>query len=267
MKNGRKKQIIKKLRGGVDPNLKKKIVLGIYVFFGIVIAYLGRSADTTTLSRGFALLYSGQCNSMSELALDYMGMGNPICSLHHRIIVLIACALKGHRDALMEIVYSVSIVGSSPFLIYGAIDKLAGLIASETERLIGQQGLSIEDINRPITSQIQNQSNDIVDCASSSVEELADRIRNTPGLYDKLLQAIGQFPEFNVRQVNEELIETASNPNSPANSRNASLEFVETTILPEERGGRRKRSKSKRRKMTKKNKKYTRKNKKYSKKT
>jgi hypothetical protein len=193
---------------------------------------------------------------MSELALDFLGIGNPICTLHHRMIVLIGCAMKGHTDALMQIFGAIATSIASPFLLHVAVDRAAALIEGRVSALMGQQGLTIEDINRPTT--IQDEQNILTELgdrpaitAAKTAEEIKEEITRL-GLLDQIRSLL------NLQEMtNEERIEEIHEEASRANSKESSQE---------KGGSRRKRSKSKRRKMTKKNIKHTRKHKKHSRK-
>lgn len=256
MSGGRKKKNRRKRMRGGDPNFRKKVVVGIYLFMGIVLSYVIGNMDKTTLIRGLEMLYSGQCNSMSELALDFLGIGNPICSAHHRMIVLIGCAMKGHIEAVMQILGAVSTSIASPFLLHRAVESAASIIEGRVSALMGQQGLTIEDINRPIS--IQGEQNTLTPSgdrpaitAAKTAEEIKDEIERL-GLMDQIRSLL------NLKQMTDEArIEEIHEEASRANSKESSQEHG---------GSRRKRSKSKRRKITKKNIKHTRKHKKHSRK-
>jgi hypothetical protein len=256
MSGGRKKKNRRKRMRGGDPNFRKRVVVGIYLFMGIVLSYVLGNMDKTTLIRGFEMLYSGQCNSMSELALDFLGLGNPICSTHHRMIVLIGCAMKGHMDAVMQILGAVATSIASPFLLHAAVERSAAIIEGQVSALMGQQGLTIEDINRP--NMIQDEQNILTTLgdtpaitAAKTAEEIKVEIVRL-GLLDQIRALL------NLKQMTDEArIEEIHEEASRANSKESSQEYG---------GSRRKRSKSKRRKMTKKNIKHTRKHKKHSRK-
>lgn len=256
MSGGRKKKNRRKRMRGGDPNFRKRVVVGIYLFMGIVLSYILGNMDKTTLIRGLEMLYSGQCNSMSELALDFLGLGNPICSAHHRMIVLIGCAMKGHMDAVMQILGAVATSIASPFLLHAAVERSAAIIEGRVSSLMGQQGLTIEDINRP--NSIQDEQNILTELgdtpaitAAKTAEEIKNEIERL-GLLDQI-RALLNLKEMTDEARIEEIHEEASR----ANSKESSQEYG---------GSRRKRSNSKRRKITKKNKKHTRKHKKHSRK-
>jgi hypothetical protein len=247
----RKRKMRRKMRGG-DPAFRKKVIVGIYLFMGIVLSYILGNMDKTTLIRGFEMLYNGQCNTMSELALDFLGIGNPICSAHHRMIVLIGCAMKGHTEALMQILGTIATSIASPFLLHAAVDRAASIIEGRVSALMGPQGLTIEDINRPNT--IQGEQNILTALgdtpaitAAITAEEIKDEIERL-GLMDQI-RALLNLKEMTDETRIEEIHEAASRVNSKESSQ-------------EHGGSRRKRSNSKRRKISHKHKKYTRKHKK-----
>ena len=240
-----------KMRGG-DPAFRKKLIVSIYLFLGIVVSYIVGTANTTTLASGFQMLWSGQCSSVSELALDYFGIGNPICNLHHRMIVLIGCALKGKMEAVMQIVGLASTAIASPLMIHASINQLAGMIESRVGILLGQSGLAIED--QP-SSQVSQTTEVDPMVAASVAQQIIEQIRNTPGLIQQINSVIRENrPELGLNQDAIEEVHSSSQPNTQEDDIDLS-------------GGRRRRLKTKRRKMTRRSKKYsTRKHKKHSRK-
>ena len=254
MSGGRKKKNRRKRMRGGDPNFRKRLIVGIYLFMGIVLSYVIRNMDKTTLIRGFEMLYSGQCNSTSELALDFFGIGNPICSAHHRMIVLVGCAMKGHIEAVMQILGAVSTSIASPYLLHAAVDRAASIIEGRVSALMGQQGLTIEDVNRPPA--IQEGPNSLTmsgETPAITAAKTADEIKNEIerlGLLDQI-RALINLKQMTDEARIEEIHDEASRANSAPNSQ-------------EQLGGRRiKRvSKTKKRKISHKLKKYTRKHKK-----
>lgn len=255
MSGGRKKKNRRKRMRGGDPNFRKRLIVGIYLFMGIVLSYVIGNMEKTTLIKGLEMLYSGQCNSMSELALDFLGIGNPICSAHHKMIVLIGCAMKGHIEAVMQILGAVSTAIASPFLLHRAVESAASIIEGRVTALMGKQGLTIEDMNTPPA--IQEGPNSLTMSgetpaitAANTAEEIKVEIERL-GLQDQIRDLL--IKQMTDEAQIEEIHEEASRANSAQNSQ-------------EHGGSRRKRSKSKRRKMTKKNIKHTRKHKKHSRK-
>lgn len=257
MTGGKKKRKSRrKMRGG-DPSFRKKVIVGIYLFMGIVLSYIIGNMDKTTLIRGFEMLYSGQCNSTSELALDFFGIGNPICSAHHRMIVLVGCAMKGHTEALMQILGTIASSIASPYLLHAAVDRAASIIEGRVSALMGKQGLTIEDVNRPNTIQIEQMVQNILTefrerpaiVAAKTAEDIKEEIERQ-GLMDQI-RALLNLKDMTNEVLIEEIHEAASRANSAPNSQ-------------EPLGGRRiKRvSKTKKRKISHKLKKYTRKHKK-----
>ena len=261
MSGGRKKKNRRKRMRGGDPNFRKKLIVGIYLFMGIVLSYVIGNMEKTTLIKGLEMLYYGQCNSMSELALDFLGLGNPICSTHHKMIVLIGCAMKGHIEAVMQILGAVSTSIASPFILHAAVERSADIIERRVTALMGQQGLTIEDINTPNTIQMeqmeQMDQNILTEfgerpaiVAAKTAEEIKNEIERL-GLFEKIRSLLNLQEMTNEARIEE--IDAASRANSKESSQ-------------EHGGSRRKRSKSKKRRMTKKNKKHTRKHKKHSRK-
>ncbi len=252
-KGGRRKKNSKKMRGGLDSNFRKRVIFGIYLFMGIVVSYIILNADTTTLVRGFELLYSGQCNSISELALDYFGIGNPICTNHHRMIVVVGAALQGRTEAIMQIVGMVASGIAAPVVVYRAIDNLASLIEGRVAGLIGETGYAIENINTPMQSEramIQVARDDLN--ASATAQEIINQIRSNPSLVEALRTVINSnvHPEMKLDEEEIEEVYASSQPNTQQSQQS------------QDYGGSRKRRylKSKKR-QNKKNKKTTKKNK------
>jgi hypothetical protein len=207
----RKKKSRRKMRGG-DPAFRKKLIVSIYLFLGIVVSYIIGTANTSTLVAGFQMLWSGQCSSVSELALDYFGIGNPICNLHHRMIVLVGCALKGKMEAVMQIVGLASTAIASPLMIHAAINQLAGMIESRVGILLGQPGLVIEDQQSSQVSQI-DQVDPMV--AASVAQQIIEQIRNTPGLVQQINSVIRENrPELSLDEGAIEEVHASSQPNT-----------------------------------------------------
>jgi hypothetical protein len=209
------------MRGG-DPNFRKKIIMGIYLFMGIVISYIVGNADTVTLRRGFEMLYSGQCNSVSELALDYFGIGNPICTTHHKMIVLVGCALQGQVEAIMQIVGMVATTIASPLMIHAAINRLAGMIEGRVFALLGQSQFTIEDVNRPI-GEIQNVETSLMTqqerpevVAANVAKQIIEQVKSTPGLSKAIRDIINSNlrPEVRLDEEAIEEVHASSQPNT-----------------------------------------------------
>ena len=193
---------------------------------------------------------------MSELALDFLGLGNPICTTHHKMIVLIGCAMKGHMEAVMQILGAVATSIASPFLLHAAVERSADIIEGQVSALMGQQGLTIEDMNIPPA--IQEGPNSLTmsgETPAITAAKTADEIKTEI----ERLGLLNQIRDLlNLKQMTDEArIEEIHEEASRANSKENSQEYG---------GSRRKRSKSKRRKITKKNIKHTRKHKKHSRK-
>lgn len=200
-----------KMRGG-DPAFRKKLIVSIYLFLGIVVSYIVGTANTATLAAGFQMLWNGQCSSVSELALDYFGIGNPICNLHHRMIVLIGCALKGKMEAVMQIVGLASTAIASPLMIHAAINQLAGMIESRVGILLGQPGLAIEHQQ---SSQVSQSSDVDPSIAASVAQQIIEQIRNTPGLVQQINSVIRENrPELSLDESAIEEVHASSQPNT-----------------------------------------------------
>jgi hypothetical protein len=213
---------MRKLRGGLDPNFRKRVIMGIYLFLGICISYIATNADTTTLRRGFEMLYSGQCNNISELALDYFGIGNPICTTHHRMIVVVGCALKGQTEAVMQIVGLVASGIAAPLMIHSAINNLASMIETRVAALLGITSGTIEDVNIPAITQGQpissmtNVTERTENTAADVARQIIEQIRSTPGLNQAIRDIINQqlHPEMQMDEERIEEIHAASQPNT-----------------------------------------------------
>jgi len=201
----------RKMRGG-DPAFRKKLIVSIYLFLGIVVSYIVGTANTSTLVNGFQMLWSGQCNNVSELALDYFGIGNPICNYHHRMIVVVGCALKGKMEAVMQIVGLAATVIASPLMIHAGVNKLAGMIESNVNYLIGQTGLAIEDAQG---SQLMQSSDVDPNVAASVTQQIIEQIRNTPELVQQINSVIRENrPELRLDQDAIEEVHASSQPNT-----------------------------------------------------
>ena len=78
------------------------------------------------------------------------------------MIVLVGCAMKGHTEALMQILGTIASSIASPYLLHAAVDRAASIIEGRVSALMGKQGLTIEDVNRPNTIQIEQMVQNIL---------------------------------------------------------------------------------------------------------
>jgi hypothetical protein len=252
---GRRKKSRRKMRGG-DEAFKKKIMVCLYLFLGIVISYLIATTETVTLQEGFMMLWTGRCTTLSEMSLNLIGFGNPVCSKYQKMIAVVGYAVKYDSTAITQIIGALTIaLGTTiatPYLLHRTIMGIAGQVEMQVARLTGETQLAIEN-GEELPSDRQ-----ILNGATDSAEDLINQIKAQPGLLEKLKDLLnsGENQELNL---DEDAIEDID-----ASSRDESKE----SSHQEEYGGS-KRSKTKRRrnsKKNKKNKKHTRKHHKRSKK-
>ena len=254
MAGGRRKKSRRKMRGG-DEAFKKKIMVCLYLFLGIVISYLIATTETVTLQEGFLMLWSGRCTTLSEMTLNWAGFGNPVCSKYQKMIAVVGYAVKQYDSAaIAQIIGALTLaLGTgiaAPYLLHNTISGIASQVEMQVARLTGETRLAIES-GQEIPS-----DREILNGAKDSAEDLINQIKAQPGLLEKLRQLInsGENQELNLNEAAIEEVDAASRAASQANSQELD-------------GG--KRSKTNRRrnsKKNKKNKKHTRKHHKRSKK-
>ena len=252
---GKNKRMRRKMRGG-DEAFKKKIMVCLYLFLGIVISYLIATTETVTLEEGFLMLWQGRCTSLSEMSLNMIGFGNPVCSKYQKMIAVVGYALKFDTTAITQLIgaftLTVGTAVATPYIIHNTIMGIATQIESRVAQLTGGPLLEIQNSEEiPSDRQIMNG-------AIVTANDLMNQIKAQPGLLEQLREVInsGEMQELNL---DEEAIEEVD-----AASRAASKE----SSYQEEYGGSKRSKKNRRRnsKKNKKNKKHTRKHHKRSKK-
>jgi len=201
MEGGRRKKKVsrRKMRGG-DPNFKKRIMIGLYLLLALVLAYLMGTTQTDTLETGLMMLWNGQCTNISEVTLNWLGMANPVCSKYQKIMAIISLALKMDPIAIATLVgglVSITAGGvATPYLLHRTIDNVSGLIEYRVAQLIGNE-------TEPL--QIENNS-EIISGAILGAKDLAEQIRNSPGLLNELRTLLnsGERNELEINNPNME---------------------------------------------------------------
>jgi hypothetical protein len=215
MEGGRRKKKVsrRKMRGG-DPNFKKRIMIGLYLLLALVLAYLMGTTQTDTLETGLMMLWKGQCTNISEVTLNWLGMANPVCNKYQKIMAIISLALKMDPTAIATLVGGLVTITAggvaTPYLLHRAIDNVSGLIEYRVAQLIGNE-------TEPL--QIEN-NQEIISGAILGAKDLAEQIRNTPGLLNEL-RALISSGERNELQFNNPEMESTVEEIDAA-SRNAS---------------------------------------------
>ena len=149
MEGGRKKKGSRKMRGGWPPN-QAQIRMGLWLFIAIIVGFVGYGADKQTVLAGIRMLFNGQCNSISEFAMNFIGFGNPICRTWQMLLTAIGLAFVGNAAAIAQLVGLVVAIFTAPMMAAAAVNRVAGQITNGINLALGPAGPAIENGQAPL---------------------------------------------------------------------------------------------------------------------
>jgi hypothetical protein len=135
----------RKMRGGFPPS-RAEIRTALWVIIAVFVAYVGVTADSTTITSGVRLLLKGQCFNVAEIGLGFFGLGNPVCTAWRTLVTVVGYALLGNPTAITQIAGLVAAGVAAPVLTVKAVDQVAGLIENQVIARLGNGAPAIGNI-------------------------------------------------------------------------------------------------------------------------
>lgn len=122
--------------------IKRSIQFALLVIFVYMTATTNSSI--TGIQAGLMSIWSGECSNMSNRLWSMIGLNNPVCEAHNRLMTIIYRALVGDVTAVSTIVGMVGLVTAAPFLAMSSVKIATYYIASKLPlQLMSQQELEI----------------------------------------------------------------------------------------------------------------------------
>lgn len=112
----------------------------------VIFVYMTATANSsiTGIQSGLMSIWSGECSNMSNRLWSMVGLNNPVCEAHNRLMSIIYRALVGDVTAVSTIVGMVGLVTAAPFLAMSSVKIATYYIASKLPlQLMSQQELDI----------------------------------------------------------------------------------------------------------------------------
>ena len=104
---------------------KHYIQFMIYVFLAVLGVMSVHTPTFDVILTGIYMVGNGECGFLVNRIWGFVGLENPVCAIHNRLIHSFLLAMNGNHEAILFLSGYCSVVVLSPVILVYSIDKFA----------------------------------------------------------------------------------------------------------------------------------------------